>query len=460
MSSFDAKTPLSHLRAALESGTLSSRDLVETALSRIAEDGGNGGAAFSLVDAAGARQQADAQDALRRAGTSLSPIAGLPISVKDLFDVKGQTTRAGSRVLADAPVAAADALAIARLRQAGAVLIGRTTMSEFAFSGLGLNPQDGTPATPWRRGERRVTGGSSSGAAASVAYGMAAAGLGSDTGGSLRIPAAFCGLTGFKPTAGRIPTTGAYPLSPTLDVVGAIAPTVACCVTIDRVLAGRNSDANANEHADNVPRGSLRGARLAVLRTLVMSDIEPEVARTYEAALARLSAAGAILTDISFAPLEELPSINRFGFSPIEAFAAHRGRLEHQAALYDRRVLARIQRGAGASAADYLDLIGARAAMIETAQANFSGFDAFLMPTVPIAPPSIAALEADDNLFAATNALVLRNPSIVNFLDGCAVSLPCHRQDAVPVGLSVAGLRGQDNVVLAMAADIEAVLAQ
>ena len=442
------KTPLADLAAMLDTGAATSRELTETALERIAADGGNGGAAFCFVDADGARRQADALDALRRAGTRLSPLAGVPVSVKDLFDVQGQPTRAGSRVLADAPPASTDSPAVARLRRAGAVLIGRTNMSEFAFSGLGLNPHYGSPASPWRRSERHVAGGSSSGAAASVADGLAAAGLGSDTGGSLRIPAAFCGLTGFKPSAGRVSTEGVVPLSPTLDVVGAIAPSVACCAMVDGVLSGTSLAAGR----------SLAGARLAVLRNYVMDGIDQEVARTYEAALDKLAKTGALLTEVRFAPLDALPSINTFGFSPIEAFAAHRSRLDTQAHVYDRRVLARIRRGESASAADYLDLLAARCATIAAAQQFFAGFDAFVMPTVPVAPPLIAALEADDAAFAAANALVLRNSSIVNFLDGCAVSLPCHREGDAPVGLSVCGFHGQDGLILALAGAAETAL--
>lgn len=452
MPSFAPRTPLASLAASLDAGQVTCRELLETALERIAAAGGNGGGAFCFVDADGARRQADAQDLLRRAGTRLSPLAGIPISVKDLFDVAGQPTRAGSRVLDDAPAARADAFAVARLRRAGAVLIGRTNMSEFAFSGLGLNPHHGTPLSPWRRSERRAPGGSSSGAAVSVAYGMAAAGLGSDTGGSLRIPAAFCGLTGFKPTVGRIPTDGAVPLSPTLDAVGAIGPSVACCALVDRVLAGLSTEALPG------PARPLKGTRFAVLSNYVLEQMEPAIARSYEAALSRLAKAGADLTDIRFAPLDDLPSINRFGFSPIEAFAAHRSQLAAHAHRYDPRVLARIRRGEAASAADYIDLLGARRAMIAAARNAFAGFDAILMPTVPIAPPPVDLLEADDAAFTATNALVLRNPSVINFLDGCAVSVPCHQGDDAPAGLTVAGLAGHDGTVLALARGIEASL--
>jgi aspartyl-tRNA(Asn)/glutamyl-tRNA(Gln) amidotransferase subunit A len=455
--SFLPATPLLQLAADLDAGRATSRSLVETALERIAADGGNGGHAFISVNAERARHEADAQDTLRRAGVTLSPLAGLPVSIKDLFDVAGEPTRAGSRVLDDAAPATADATAVARLRRAGAVPLGRTNMSEFAFSGVGLNPWHGTPRSPWRdapSGEARVAGGSSSGAAASVAGGMAAAGLGSDTGGSLRIPAAFCGLTGFKPTARRVPNAGVFPLSTTLDSLGAIAPSAACCALVDRVLAGSPAEGEA---ARLRPAAS-KGLRLAVLSNYVTEGMDAHVAHTWEAALAQLARAGVQLTPLRLPMLETLPAINRFGFSPIEAYATHRSRLEADASRYDPRVLARIRLGETASAADYIDLMAARAAAIAQAHAALEGFDAFLMPTVPIAPPSIAALEADPAHFAATNALVLRNPSVVNFLDGCAVSLPCAPRGAAPVGLSVAGFANDDARVLGIAAAIEAVL--
>ncbi|HKT97242.1 MAG TPA: amidase [Paraburkholderia sp.] len=455
---FPPAAPLVQLAAALEAGTTTSRALVETALERIAAVGGNGAHAFCYVDTEGARRQADAQDALRRAGVTLSPLAGLPVSIKDLFDVAGEPTRAGSRVLADAPNAAADAPAVARLRRAGAVLIGRTNMSEFAFSGLGLNPWHGTPRSPWLAASDtpRAAGGSSSGAAASVAQGMAAAGLGSDTGGSLRIPAAFCGLTGFKPTARRIPTAGMVPLSTTLDTAGAIAPSVACCALIDRVLAARADTPDAPDE----PRATLDGARLAVLSHYVTDGMDATVGAAWEAALARLSRAGARLVPLRLPVLDTLPAINRYGFSPIEAYATHRARLPTQANAYDPRVLARIRHGEAASAADYLDLLAARASAIAQARAALARFDAFLMPTVPIVPPAIRELETDAAHFAATNALVLRNPSVVNFLDGCAVSLPCMPAGEAPVGISAAGLALADARVLGIAQAMEDALRQ
>ncbi|VWD31323.1 amidase [Burkholderia aenigmatica] len=454
MTTFTPFPPLAQLAADLAAGRTTSRALVDTALDRIADPSGQGAVVFTEVDADNARAAADAHDRLRAAGTVLSPLAGIPVSVKDLFDVAGQVTRAGSRVLDGAPAAHTDAVAVARLKRAGAVLVGRTNMSEFAFSGLGLNPHFGHPRSPYHRdvpGDARISGGSSSGAAASVADGMAAVALGTDTGGSIRIPAALCGLTGFKPTASRIPTQGGVPLSTTLDSFGPIGLTVACCALVDRMLAGLEP---------HVPAARpLEGVRLGVLTNYVTDGVDADVAAALDTALKHLEAAGAIVTEVRFPALDRLPDINRFGFSPIEAYAWHRPLLDKHRDQYDPRVLTRILKGEPASAADYLDLLAARTAMLdEAAHTVWSRFDALVSPTVPVVPPRIAELEADDAAFTRTNALILRNPSAFNFLDACALSLPCHPRDAAPVGLMLAAAPHRDDALLAIGQAVEAVL--
>ena len=452
---FTPFAPLAQLAAELATGRTTSRALAEAALERIADPSGQGSTVFTQVDPARVRAAADAHDRLRASGTVLSPLAGIPVSVKDLFDVEGEVTRAGSTALADAPPAAADAPAVARLRRAGAVLIGRTNMSEFAFSGLGLNPHYGTPLSPYRRGvagDARVAGGSSSGAAASVADGMAAIALGTDTGGSIRIPAAFCGLTGFKPTASRIPKAGGVPLSPTLDSFGPIGNSVTCCALVDRILAGL---------APKVPATRpLKGVRIGVPTHYLTDDVESEVANAIDTALKHLDAAGAIVSEVRFGAFDRLHEINRYGFSPIEAYAWHRELIAQHGDAYDPRVLSRIVKGEAARASDYLDLIAARAVVLEEAQATlWSRFDAVVAPTVPIVPPRVAPLAADDALFMKTNALVLRNPAAFNFLDACALSLPCHRHGEAPVGLMLAGAPNADDALLAIGRAVEAVLA-
>ena len=342
--------------------------------------------------------------------------------------------------------------AIASLRAAGFVLIGRTNMTEFAFSGLGLNPHYGTPRNPYDRAIGRIPGGSSSGAAVSVADGMAAAGLGTDTGGSCRIPAAMCGTVGFKPTARRISRRGVYPLSSSLDSVGSLANTVACCALIDSVMA----DSGAAMVLPDRPPESIH---LGVLGNYVLDDIDDRVARAFDRALATLSAAGVSLSDIRVVELDELPAINaNGGLASAEAFAWHRASLAAHAAAYDPRVRVRIEKGAEQSAADYIEVLGHRRRLIAAADAATRTVDAVIYPTVPFTAPTLEAL-AEDADYARTNALALRNPSITNFLDRCAVSIPIHEPGDAPVGLNLMGATMSDRNLLTLADGIESLLA-
>ena len=392
-------------------------------------------------------------DAQLSAGAPLPPLAGLAVSVKDLFDVQGQVTTAGSIVLqGDAP-ASADCPAVARLRAAGAALTGHTNMSEFAFSGVGINPHHGTPAnvaTARIDPTPRIPGGSSSGAAVTVASGAASAALGSDTGGSIRIPAALQGLVGFKNTARLTPTEGAVPLSTTLDTACAITRTVRDAVLLHEVLAQRRVA---------LARRPLRALRLAVPSTVMLDALERPVAAAFEQTLATLRAAGAQIADIELAEIGELASINATGgFAAAESWAWHRHRLAQDEGNYDRRVAMRIRRGERMSAADYIDLLHARNRWIARMTIAMQGFDAMLSPTLPIVAPPIAPLLADDDAFFATNNLLLRNPVVVNLLDGCALSMPCHREGEMPVGLMVWSGALQDDTVLDVSLAIEAAL--
>ncbi|MFI4866964.1 MAG: amidase [Steroidobacterales bacterium] len=443
---------LAMLSADLAARRSSSRSLLEACLARIEDTAGEGRRTFLHVDRNAVLAQADALDALRSSGTALSRYAGIPISIKDLFDVAGQVTRAGSTVLSDRAPALVDALSVARLRQAGFVLIGRTNMTEFAFSGLGLNPHYGTPRNPWQRVQGHVPGGSSSGAAVSVADGMAHAALGTDTGGSCRIPAAFTGLVGYKPTARRVPRQGIVPLSPSLDSIGCIARSVACCALLDALLA--------EEPLVDPGDCSLSGQHFAVPRTFVLEDMDRHVARDFERALSRMSAAGARIDEIDVPEFADIPAIHAKGtLATAESFAWHRDLLATHAAAYDPRVRARIQIGATQTAADYLALVAARRAFIANVDRRIAGFDALVMPTVPVIPPRIADLEADDAYFRI-NTLVLRNSTVVNFLDGCAISIPIHEFGQPPVGLTLACRGDLDRQLFRCAAAAESVVAQ
>ena len=394
-----------------------------------------------------ARAAGEHADAMRAAGIEISPLAGLPVSIKDLVDIAGETTLAGSTVLRDAPPAKADAPVVKRLRIAGAAIVGKTNMTEFAFSGVGLNPHYGTPANPADATVARIPGGSSSGAAVSVATGLCVAAIGSDTGGSIRIPAALCGIVGFKPTARRVPSAGTIPLSTTLDTICAMTRSVEDCILVDSIIA---------DNALSIPDLPLAGLRLAVPSTLMLDALDPHVAASFSAALSRLSAAGAKIIDVPFALLGEAADLNRF--SGAESFAWHRGLLANREAEYDARVAKRIRTGAAMSAADYIDLHRKRREWITRMEDALGPFDSLIMPTTPIVAPPIGDLEASEDAFFKVNGLLLRNPSTINLLDGCAVSVPCHDVGTLPVGLMIAGPAMADRKVLAVARAVESAL--
>jgi aspartyl-tRNA(Asn)/glutamyl-tRNA(Gln) amidotransferase subunit A len=376
-----------------------------------------------------------------------SRFAGIPVSIKDLFDIKGQVTRAGSRALEDSPPAEADAPVVARLRRAGFVVIGRTNMTEFAYSGIGINPHFGTPKGAWQRNVGHVPGGSSSGAAVSIADGMAYGALGTDTGGSCRIPAAFNGIVGFKPTQRRVPLDGGVPLSFSLDSFGPLARTAQCCAVLDAVLA--------NEAIVPVQPRPIKGMRLALPTSVALDDLEEAVARTFERALETLSRQGAIIERIEVPEfLDIAPMSAKGGFAAAESYAWHRYLIASKGDVYDPRVATRILRGESQSAADYIDLLGARRSLIARTEKRIAPHDALVLPTTANTPPRIADL-ADDKAFTAANALALRNCTLINMIDGCAISLPAHREGEVPVGLMLAASGGSDRRIFELAAGIE-----
>ena len=443
---------LESLATDLATGRTTALALAETALARAQDAAGEGARVFTRLSAERARASAKASDGLRAAGIVRSPLEGIPVSVKDLFDVASEVTTAGSEVLKGAAPATRNAPVIDRLIAAGAVIVGRTNMSEFAFSGLGLNPHYGTPANHWDRASRRIPGGTSSGAAVSVTDGMAAVAIGSDTGGSVRIPAALCGLTGFKPTQRRVPIDGTVPLSTSLDSIGPLGASVRCCAIADAVLAGEPVPTSA-------PR-DVAGARLAVPETVVLDGMDATVAAAFERALSRLSAAGARITRLAVPEFAEFAALHARGsLAAAEAWAWHRALLAGHEDEYDPRVASRIRGGEKMNAADYIDLLAARQRWIAQVEARIQGFDALVLPTVPTVAPRIAELEASDAAYFAANALILRNPALINFLDGCALSLPCQAAGEAPVGLMLAGPAGADQSILTLGAGVEHLLA-
>ena len=436
----------------LTSGKTSSQELVGGTISRIRDPHGEGARVFTRVYEEAAKASAQASDNLRRFGLERSAIEGIPISIKDLFDVKGETTLAGSVVLRESPPAQENAAVVQRLIAAGAVVVGRTNMTEFAYSGLGINPHYGTPRNVWDRNSGRIPGGSSSGAAISVTDGMAVGAIGSDTGGSIRIPAALNGLVGFKPTARRVPMKGALPLSTNLDSIGSIAQSVACCAVLDEILSGDKNDALAPAR--------LQGLRLALPTTVVLDSLDSYVAEALSRSISKLSEAGATIVELPVQPFARLSEINgKGGFTAAEGWAWHRKFISNCAEKYDPRVVSRIRRGQEMSAADYIDLLNARTSWINQVKQTTDSYDALIMPTVPMIAPTIEELVGSDDAYFKANGLMLRNPTFINFLDGCALSIPCHQAGEAPVGLMLAGQAMSDWRILSIGLAVEELLA-
>ncbi len=428
--------------------TQSSRDRLEQSLARIADPKGEGARACLTVYAEEARAAAAAADARAAHGVSLGPLDGAIVSIKDLFDVAGEKTRAGSKVLAaEARPAESDAAIVGRLRASGAVIIAKTNMTEFAYSAIGANPHFGTPGNP--RDRARIPGGSSAGAAVAASDGMCEIAIGSDTGGSVRIPAALCGIVGFKPTKRRVPTDGAFPLSFTLDSVGPLARSVAECADTDAVLAGEAPAPLAPVALDSLRFGLDEG--------LPLDDLDNHVATAFAAAIKRLDDAGARVSTEKIAQFDEMnAALAKGGIPPAEACAIHRDRIARRGADIDPNVRARIERGCAMPAADYVETLRARERLIRSLDARLAMLDALIMPTTPIIAPTIAEV-ADQKTFFARHNLLIRNTAVGNFFDLCAISLPL--PPPLPVGLMLVGRHGSDRTLLRIAAAVEKALA-
>ena len=431
----------------------SCRDRLELALFRIAEPDGQGARTCLTVYHDAARAAADAADARSALGISLGPLDGTIVSIKDLFDVAGEPTRAGSKILAEeAAPAVADAAIVRRLRAGGAVIVAKTNMTEFAFSGIGANPHFGTPGNPHDRA--RVPGGSSAGAPVAVADGMCEISIGTDTGGSVRIPAALCGLVGFKPSRQRVPTDGAFPLSYTLDSIGPIGRTVADCAKADAVMAGEDLSFLPLDLA------ALTGLRFGVAEGLPIERLDDTVSAAFGAATKRFTSAGVRVTRETFSLFDAMNEVNaKGGISPPEACAIHRDRMQRRAGDIDPNVRVRIERGCAVSAADYVDMMRERTRLVRAMDVELAALDVLLMPTTSIVVPTIAEV-ADPKVFSTRNAALLRNTAIINFFDLCAISLPLPvAPPAMPVGLMLVARNGQDRRLLKVAAAVEKLLA-
>lgn len=447
-----ATMTLSELAHRLETGEVTSRELVEEALAAIKDPRGEGSRAFLMVHESEALAAADRVDAQQRNGMRRGVLSGIPISIKDLFDEAGVVTLGASKVLVGTPPAQRDSTVVQRLKKTGAIIIGRTNLTEFAYSGLGINPHYGTPKNTFDRATGRIPGGSTSGGAISVTDGMAAAAIGTDTGGSVRIPAALNGLVGFKPTARRIPRDGVFPLSPSLDSVGPIAKSVDDCLLLDMVMAEESG-------WGTVLHGRVAGLRFGVPTTVVQDDLSPAVATAFAAALNRLSAAGAILVDLPMKELAEAAEVSpRGALASYEAYSVHRELMKEHADQYDPRVMARIRPGESITASQYKKLVQLRKGFIRSINAAAGPYDAMLMPTVPDTAPTIAEVTKDDESYFRFNGRMLRNASLVNLFDGCALTIPCHEPGNAPVGLMIAGIQNADRSILVIGDAVEPVV--
>jgi aspartyl-tRNA(Asn)/glutamyl-tRNA(Gln) amidotransferase subunit A len=443
--------PIAQIAAELDSGATTSRALTEEALARIEDPNGEGSRTFIRVFRDSALAEADASDGLRKTGIVPSPLAGIPVSIKDLCDVAGVTTLAGSVVRRNSPPATRDATIVARLRASGAVIMGTTNMTEFACGGLGLNPHYGDCRNAYDRETGRVPGGSSAGAAVSVTDGMAAAAVGTDTAGSVRIPAAFCGLAGFKPTASRVPVDGVFPLSTTLDSVGPLAPTIACCGIVDAIFAGEDPVL-----PEAVP---LAGLRFGIPDTLVTDNLDPEVAAAFERAVDKLSKAGVRIEDVALPELGELSTVGQVRFpSMVEGYAIHRDRLENMLDQMDPRISTRLLAGGQMSGPDYYDVLQFKQSLTERAGRITAGYDAIIMPTIPVIAPPISQFKGSDEVERDPHIIVIRNTSIGNLLDRCSLSIPCHDAGAAPVGFMLTCENMADKRMLGIGLSVDRLL--
>jgi aspartyl-tRNA(Asn)/glutamyl-tRNA(Gln) amidotransferase subunit A len=440
------------LTGMIQSGVADPIEIAEATLAGI--EAGNEPGLFVLVTADRARAEAAAASERVRAGRPRSLLDGVPVAWKDLFDLQGVTTTAGSRVLARQAPATQDAIVVQRLQAAGMVSVGRVGMTEFAFSGLGLNPHLGTPRNPHGGGEARIPGGSSSGSAVAVARGLVAVSIGTDTGGSVRIPAAFNGIVGYKATYGRYPMEGIFPLSRSLDSLGVLCRTVADAVAVDAAMQGKVGS--------DVTRRVIAGTRIVVPTNVVFDDAEPAVVERFEAALHRLSRAGARIERRPIAAFDGVLEVGakRGALVTAEAYALHIARLSGPAAdEMDPRVASRMRGGAKISMVDLVEIRAARARLIADTRRDI-GMDAFVAyPTVPHVAPLVKPLEQDDALYVQINARTLRNTMLGNFLEWCGVSLPCGMDgQGLPVGFLLSASGGKDAELLGLSLEVEDIL--
>ncbi len=443
-------TSLRALSKALVRVEITATELVEQAFERANQS-------FSVFISLnqGLTSQAEAIDAARKRGDEVPALSGIPITLKDLFNIRNEKTLAGSIVRNKiCQPETSDAKVVAPLREAGLLFVGRTNMSEFAFSGMGKNPHYGTPLSIWDRETGRLPGGSSSGSAVSVAEGIVVATLGSDTAGSCRIPAAFNGIVGVKPSYGRLSLTGIYPLSPSSDAPGPLANDVDSCFLLDQLMSGELSPHDALPEL-KIPR--IESLKLVVPESTVLTELDDEVQTAFDRTIEVLTANGASIEFRKMSSIDDC--IDMFAKRAVvihEAYHHHRQMLEQYRDEYDPFVAQRLLTGAGISDQQQLSRYQEKAQIVEQFNQQFraTGADALLYPTVACIPPSISETENLDQA-RSVNLRCLRNSATANYFDGCSISLPCHEKGTAPAGLMISAMNGDDDQLYAVAAAIE-----
>ena len=435
----------------IAAGTLEPMEVVEFFLDRI--DRACQNPAFTLVMAARARREAAASGKRHREGRVASPLDGVPLAWKDLIDIEGARTSAGSALFADARPKSEDAPIVANLAAAGMVTLGKTNLSEFAFSALGLNARFGNPVNPRDPATPRIAGGSSSGSAVAVAAGLAPCAIGTDTGGSIRLPAAFCGIVGFKPSEGRIDLRGVFPLSRTLDTIGPLTRSVEDCVLIDMALRGRATTP--------VRLLEVKGLEIVVPGGAEIDDVDDDVASNMQEALTRLSAARARISHRAFPLIGEMRAlVLRHGsMIPIDAYREYRNIFDSaDAERMDRRLVARAMLGRAVAERDVIALRRGRERLIATLADELKGA-LLVLPAAPMTAPAIAPIEADDELFRATTLRAIHYTILGNLFRMCGLALPSGTDCAgLPTGLQFLATAGSDDALLSAGLGIEKVL--
>ena len=434
----------------IATGSLDPVEVAEFFLDRIERDRGN--PSFILVTRKRALEEAEASRKRRREGRAAGPLDGVPIAWKDLVDMAGERTTAGSALYAESPPKERDAPIVANLAGAGMVALGKTNLSEFAFSALGLNPHFGTPRNPRDPATPRIAGGSSSGAAVAVAGGLAPCAIGSDTGGSIRAPASFCGIVGFKTSEGRIDKQGVFPLSRTLDTIGPMAHTVEDCILIDMALRGQS-------HTPVRPL-DLSGVEFVVPDKSGIDDAEPAVAANLEETLKRLAAAGAKMTSRPIPQIGAMRALSaQYGsFVAIEAYAEHRAIFDSpDAQRMDRRVLKRAL-GGRVPERNALNLQRGREELIAGLTGELKGA-LLVLPATPMTAPALAPLEGDDELFRVVNLRAIHYTFLGNLLRMCGLALPSGTDAAgLPTGVQFLAPAGDDDRLLSIGLSMESAL--